>query len=92
MYGPGFWNIDAGILKNFKVTERVGMQFRTEFFNALNHASIRNPRNASTGSPTLTSSLFGQTCCVSDSVPSSSTVIAVGEPNRVIQFALKINF
>jgi hypothetical protein len=92
VYGPGFWNIDAGILKNFKVTERIGMQFRAELFNALNHANIRNPRNASTGSPTLTSSAFGQTCCISDSVPSSQTIIAVGEPNRVIQFALKINF
>lgn len=90
--GPGFWNVDAGILKNFRVTERIGMQFRTEFFNAFNHANIRNPRNASTGSPTLTSSLFGQTCCISDSVPSSQTIVAVGEPNRVIQFALKISF
>jgi hypothetical protein len=92
VYGPGYWNIDAGILKNFRVTERINMQFRTEMFNALNHANFRNPRNASTGSPTLTSSLFGQTCCIADSVPSSQTVIAVGEPNRVIQFGLKINF
>lgn len=92
VYGPGYWNIDAGILKNFRVTERINMQFRTEMFNVLNHANFANPRNASTGSPTLTSSVFGQTCCIADSVPSSSTVIAVGEPNRVIQFALKINF
>lgn len=92
VYGPGFWNTDIGILKNFAVTEQINVQFRAEMFNAFNHANFANPRNASDGSPTLTSSLFGQTCCVADSVPSSSTVIAVGEPNRVIQFGLKINF
>jgi hypothetical protein len=92
VYGPGFWNVDIGILKNFNVTERVKFQFRTEMFNAFNHANFANPRNASTGSPTLTSDLFGQTCCVADAVPSSTTVIANGEPNRVIQFGFKITF
>lgn len=90
--GPNFWNVDIGILKNFNVTERVKFQFRAEMFNAFNHANFANPRNASDGSPTLTSSLFGQTCCVTDSVPSSTTVIANGEPNRVIQFGFKISF
>jgi hypothetical protein len=92
VYGPGFWNVDMGILKDFRITERVKFQFRAEFFNAFNHANFDNPRNASDGSPTLTSSLFGQTCCVATAVPSSTTVIANGEPNRVIQFAFKVSF
>jgi hypothetical protein len=74
------------------LTERVNLQFRAEFFNAFNHPNFENPRNASEGSPTVTSSLFGQTCCVTSSVPSSSTIVATGEPNRVIQFALKLQF
>jgi len=90
--GPGFWNMDMGIIKRFNLTERVKMDFRTEFFNVFNHPNFENPRNASVGSPTLTSGLFGQTCCVTAAVPSSSTIIATGEPNRVIQFALKLNF
>ncbi len=90
--GPGFWNFDFGILKRFSLTERVNVQFRAEFFNLFNHVNFENPRNASEGSPTLTSSLFGQTCCITSSVPSSSTIIATGEPNRVIQFALKLQF
>ena len=90
--GPGFWNFDLGILKRFNVTERVNIQFRAELFNALNHPNFENPRNATEGSPTVTSSLFGQTCCVTSSVPASSTIIATGEPNRVIQFALKVQF
>ncbi len=90
--GPGFWNFDFGVIKNFNVTERVKLQFRSEFFNVFNHPNFENPRNATEGSPTVTSSLFGQTCCVTAALPSSSTVIANGEPNRVIQFALRLSF
>ena len=90
--GPSFWNFDMGVLKNFSLTERVKLQFRSEFYNVFNHANFENPRNASVGSPALTSSLFGQTCCVAQAISSSSTVIALGEPNRVIQFALKLSF
>jgi Carboxypeptidase regulatory-like domain/TonB dependent receptor/TonB-dependent Receptor Plug Domain len=90
--GPGFWNTDMALLKNFKITERVQTQFRAEFFNIFNHPNFENPRNASVGSPTLTSNNFGQTCCTTSALPSSATVIAVGEPNRVIQFGLKVSF
>lgn len=90
--GPGFWNFDFGVIKRVNFTETVNLQFRAEFFNLFNHPNFENPRNASVGSPTLTSSLFGQTCCVTSSVPSSATIIATGEPNRVIQFALKLSF
>ena len=90
--GPSFWNLDSGIAKNFRMTERVNLQFRAEFFNILNHANFENPRNATSGSPSLLSTSFGQTCCVASSLPSSATVIAIGEPNRVIQFGLKLSF
>ncbi len=38
--GPGAWNIDAAVQKNFKVTERFGLQFRAEGFNVLNHHDL----------------------------------------------------
>lgn len=90
--GPGLWNFDFGVIKKFGMTERFNLEFRGEFFNLFNHPNFENPRNATEGSPTLTSSLFGQTCCITSSLPSSATVIATGEPNRVIQFALKLSF
>lgn len=90
--GPGYWNLDLALMKHFELTERFKLQFRAEFFNALNHTNFENPRNASEGSPTLTSSLFGRSCCIAASTPSSATIIAVGEPQRVIQFALKLMF
>jgi hypothetical protein len=35
--GFGAWNTDAAVTKNFKVTERVGLEFRAEGFDAFNH-------------------------------------------------------
>jgi len=90
--GPNFWNLDSGLLKNFGLTERVKLQFRAEFFNVLNHTNWENPRNATSGSPSVQSSIFARTCCISASLPSSATVIAIGEPNRVIQLGLKLSF
>jgi hypothetical protein len=90
--GPSFWNLDSGLMKNFRMTERVNLQVLAEFFNILNHTNFENPRNATSGSPSIQSNSFGQTCCVAASLPSSATVIAIGEPNRVIQFGLKLSF
>jgi hypothetical protein len=35
--GPGAWNIDAAVGKNFRITERVGLDFRAEGFDVFNH-------------------------------------------------------
>jgi hypothetical protein len=35
--GPGAWNFDAGVQKNFKLTERFGLIFRAEGFDVFNH-------------------------------------------------------
>jgi hypothetical protein len=41
--GPGFFNLDLAIGKRFNVTERQFVEFRAEFFNALNHVSWAPP-------------------------------------------------
>jgi Carboxypeptidase regulatory-like domain/TonB dependent receptor len=41
--GPGFTNVDISLLKNFRVTESKSFEFRTEFFNAFNHANLVAP-------------------------------------------------
>jgi hypothetical protein len=43
MFGPGFSEWDTGVLKDFKITERVNFQFRAEAFDALNRANFGNP-------------------------------------------------
>lgn len=41
--GPGQWNLDFSVFKDFRMTERWRLQFRTEFFNLFNHANPGNP-------------------------------------------------
>jgi hypothetical protein len=36
-FGPGYWNLDTSFYKNFKLSERFGLQFRGEFYNIFNH-------------------------------------------------------
>jgi hypothetical protein len=52
--GPGLVQWDASLLKVFNFTERVGLQFRFEAFNAANHLNLGNPE------PSVTSSNFGK--------------------------------
>jgi len=89
---PPYWNLDLSFIKNFQLTERFRMQFRTEMFNALNHANFDNPRDASSGSPSILANAFAQTCCAAVAPPSTQTIIQTGESARVIQFALKLQF
>ncbi|HTG94529.1 MAG TPA: TonB-dependent receptor [Pyrinomonadaceae bacterium] len=89
---PSYWNVDLGFIKTFPITERVKVQFRTEMFNALNHANFDNPRDASVGSPSIQSSVFAQACCAAVAPPSTQTIVQTGEAARVIQFALKVQF
>jgi hypothetical protein len=50
----GFNNMDASILKNIKIINRVNFQLRFETFNTLNHAVFATPAVTS-----ATSSTFG---------------------------------
>ncbi len=62
IYGPGYRNLDFSITKNTRITEQLGLQFRAEFFNILNHPNYAQPDhniipgfidNGSPGSPQI---------------------------------------
>jgi hypothetical protein len=89
---PHYWNLDLGFIKTFLVTEKVKVQLRMEMFNALNHANFDNPVSASTGSPSIRSSVFASACCATVAPPSTQTIVQTGESARVIQFAAKFQF
>ncbi len=82
--GPGFANTDFSILRDFKLRERLSLQFRTEMFNAFNQVNFNLPNsyaNSALIAPTGTlanGGTFGQI---------QSTVSGTG---RQIQFALKL--
>jgi TonB dependent receptor len=42
-YGPGLTTVDFSVFKNFKFTEQFKLQFRSEFFNILNHPNFAAP-------------------------------------------------
>ena len=41
--GPGYYNWDASVQKNFPITERFRLQFRTDFLNTFNHVNLAVP-------------------------------------------------
>jgi hypothetical protein len=50
---PGYINFDINLQKNFAITERIGLELRSSFYNAFNHANLYGPGS------TLTSANFG---------------------------------
>ncbi len=38
--GPGFWNVDMGLYKRIRFSEKYTLQLRAEVFNLLNHANL----------------------------------------------------
>jgi hypothetical protein len=53
MRGPGYFNLDASIFRDFKITERAKFQFRMEVFSLTNTPHFANPGNTVTNTSTL---------------------------------------
>jgi hypothetical protein len=47
---PGLENWDLGVSKNFRITEGIKLQFRSEFFNVMNHTNFGLPVQTSNSS------------------------------------------
>jgi hypothetical protein len=54
--GPGFWNVNMSLLKNFKFTESLKVQLRVEGFNVFNNVNFIN----NTQFANINSTSFGQ--------------------------------
>ena len=83
---------DVGLQRQFHITEKVGLRFRSEFFNIFNHPNFGSPTN------TLTSPLFGQSTQMLASFLGTgganggfNPLYQIGGP-RSIQLALKLQF
>jgi Carboxypeptidase regulatory-like domain len=80
LHGPNFSETDLALIKNFKVTEKVHLEFHAEAFNLFNHPSFALPLNGSGGVADITS-------------PSSFGVItSTASIPREMQFALRLEF
>ncbi len=94
--GPGFFNWDFSVTKEFKIKERLTTQFRAEAFNILNHPNISNPFGGPGGDNTYTDPTavagagFGFRPNTPD-VTSSNPILGSGGA-RAIQLGLKLIF
>jgi hypothetical protein len=89
----GFKNLDLSVAKNWKFSERVGAQFRAEFFNVLNHSNFANPFGGQNGwahNDPSSPGNFGCACATPD-VAASNPVIGSGG-SRAVQLGLKLLF
>ncbi|MEX2260325.1 MAG: TonB-dependent receptor [Bryobacteraceae bacterium] len=79
---PGQRNLDFSAFKNFQVTERFSLQFRTELFNALNTPYFGAPNNLS---------FAGLNSVIPDG-PRVGEIRSLRTSMRVVQLALKLYF
>jgi hypothetical protein len=87
--GPGSVNFDFSIFKDFSITERYRLQFRSEFFNLTNTPTFLLP---SSNSPSMT--CIGRTpgAACNDNNPEFGKLSSSNATGRQIQMALKLYF
>ena len=51
--GPGAWDLDVALSRNFPITERQHVDFRAEAFNVFNHTRFNNPGSTMTSLATF---------------------------------------
>jgi hypothetical protein len=76
--GPGLADVDLSLFKDTRVSERTSLEFRAEFFNALNHVNFGPPN------PTVFAN-GGFNASV-------GTITTLATNPRQIQFGLKLIF
>jgi outer membrane receptor protein involved in Fe transport len=81
--GPRYFDVDLAATKDAKITERLSLEFRAEFFNAFNNVNFGNPDG------NLQDTTFGQITGLAGA--SSSNTYGTAQP-RIIQFAMKLSF
>jgi hypothetical protein len=80
--GPTLTNLDIAIAKTTSITERFKMEFRAEFFNALNHPEFAQPTVVN-NTTNIDAPTFGEV---------TTTGSFRGATPRIGQFALRLTF
>ena len=85
--GPGFFDSDLSVNKNFKLTERLAFGFGANFYNVFNHPNFTNPDNF------LGDSTFGQILQTTAPPTGPYGSFFTGLPSgRIVQFQGKLVF
>jgi hypothetical protein len=85
--GPGFFDTDMSLLKNFKIGERFGFAIGATAFDILNHQNFDLPVNS------VTSSIFGQILStIGTNTNPYGAFFGVPLNGRILQLNAKITF
>jgi len=79
LIGPKLADVDVALEKNFKLNERVGVVFRAEAFNILNHANFSLPNTSALSSSGAAN-------------PAAGNITLTATSSRQLQFALRVSF
>ncbi len=86
--GPKFWNVDASLVKNFNITEKIHSQLKISAYNAFNRLNRGDP-NLNPNDPNYGTALFqgapGGTYGAQDATPTNVT-------GRQMELGLRIFF
>jgi hypothetical protein len=78
--GPGLSELDLSLRKNTAISERLNLQFRSEFFNILNHTNFGTPNTVVYSSASTIPS------------PTAGVITTTSTTSRQLQFGLKLLF
>jgi hypothetical protein len=87
--GPGMYEIDSSLQKRFRITERLGLNFRAAAYNLFNHPIFSNPSSAIgalAGNPPAVSGSFGRITSIIN-----TGAVGTGAPRR-IEFMFRAEF
>jgi hypothetical protein len=87
--GPGMYEIDSSLQKRFRVTEKLGLNFRAAAYNLFNHPIYKTPGSSIgslTGNPPSVSGSFGRITNIIN-----TGAVGTGAPRR-IEFMLRAEF
>jgi len=96
IFGPGFWDFDFSVSKNFPLRDRLNLQFRAEFFNIFNHPNFALPLNSIV--PGINADGTVNTSAGPAGTISQTPDVAQGNPGlggggpRVMQFGFRLQF
>ncbi|WP_420239395.1 carboxypeptidase regulatory-like domain-containing protein [Telmatobacter bradus] len=89
LIGPGLYNLDFSVAKRAHITERLGFEFRAEFFNILNHTNFSTPNEVAYNAAAASS--LGTTT-TSGTSSTAGVITATSTTSRQIQFGAKFQF
>jgi hypothetical protein len=91
--GPSFQSLDFSLLKNFRISENRGVQFRVEAFNLFNHSNFALPRNSPDGEQVFNFiPASGSTPARFEPSASVGRIFSTAGDSREIQMGLKFIF